>query len=262
MRFLMTLFVVLASIASASAAEKPLCQSPIKFAYSDFNFFYSNKTGIDAEVVSELAKRTGCSFDAVEMPRARIWSELAGGNLDMSGSGIRTSERDAFAWFGYYVTMKNYAVFRPSVAPITKVEDILNNNAIVIGVVRGFQHGAAIDALIAKVKSQAPARIEEEKDQEVLFKLLQANRVQVVFAQPPAYSFHFKKLGITDAQTLDVAPAEKTVDHGLIMSKKRFNEAEAKKWQDVIAEMRADGTMKKILEKYLSPSDADRLLAF
>lgn len=259
MRFFLALVVMLVSAASVVAAEKPSCSTPIKFAYYESNFFYFEKSGIDVDVVDELKKRTGCSFDTVEMPRARIWVELANGTLDMSGSGLSTPAREEFAWFGYYVTMKNYAVFFPSVVKIASAEDIVGNKAITIGVVRSFQHGATIDALVAKVTAQDAARVVEVKDQETLFKMLQANRIQVAFGQPPAYTFHFKKLGIKDAQAVDIAPGETTVDHGLILSKKRFNEVEAKKWQAVVADMRADGTMKKILEKYLSPADADRI---
>jgi polar amino acid transport system substrate-binding protein len=198
----------------------------------------------------------------MEMTRARIFRELALGRLDMTGSAINTPERAVYAWFANYVTLKNYAIFRTSVVNIASAEDILKNQSLVIGIVRGFRHDPAIDDLIATVRAQDPRRIVEVVDQDTLYKMLLVNQVQVVFGQPTAYAFHFKKLGITETQTIDIAPKEGTVDAGLALSKTTFSEEEARKWQAIVAEMRADGTMRMILEKYVSPSEAARILAF
>ena len=52
------------------------------------------------------------------------------------------------------------------------------------------------------------------------------------------------------------------VPHGLIMSKKALPPAEREKWRALVNEMRADGTVRRIFEKYFKPDLADSMVDF
>lgn len=86
---------------------------PTRLAFyelGNFYFFESQQAqGIDKESVDALIKRSGCRFDAQVLARARIWADLASGDLDMSVSGIQNPERDKFAWFAPYLSASEAA---------------------------------------------------------------------------------------------------------------------------------------------------------
>jgi len=52
------------------------------------------------------------------------------------------------------------------------------------------------------------------------------------------------------------------VPHGLIMSKKALAAAEQAKWRALVNEMRADGSVRRIFEKYFRPDLARSMVDF
>jgi polar amino acid transport system substrate-binding protein len=55
---------------------------------------------------------------------------------------------------------------------------------------------------------------------------------------------------------------EKGLPHGLIMSRRRFSDAEVARWQALLNAMRADGTLKRIFTQYLPPDEAGKMLDY
>ena len=55
--------------------------------------------GIHVDQVRETLRRMGCEVRLVEMPWARALTELQAGRLDIITGAIRTTDREAYAWF-------------------------------------------------------------------------------------------------------------------------------------------------------------------
>ena len=241
----------------------PVCPaSPIKLAFYEFGLLFDNGEGIDKDVIDELAKRTDCKFQSQVQVRARIWSDLESGVLDMSVSGIRTPQRDSFAWFAPYLSIKNQAVLGTKAANSVKsANDFVSRSELVFGVVRSFKHGTAQDRLIQILREQG--RVVESPDVLTLFQKLKSGRIDAMFSQQPVYTKYLKDLGIeTTTIVQDWTPGEKGVPHGLILAKSRFPEVEAKKWQAVVQEMHSDGTLRKIFQRRLTAKLVEQLLEF
>ncbi len=120
-------------------------------------------TGIDKDIVDELIKRSGCKFETQVMARARIWADLANGALDMTVSGIQTAERDRYAWFAHFLTMKNYALVRhANDAKVQSADDFLKQPKLKFDVVRAFRHGEQQDQWLDQLRAQQ--RVEENPD--------------------------------------------------------------------------------------------------
>jgi polar amino acid transport system substrate-binding protein len=253
--------------AAAAHASPVVCgDKPIRLAFYEFGYFYFTEkqgaTGIDKDIVDELVKRSGCKFDIQVMARARIWAELANGGLDMSVSGIQSPERDQFAWFAHYLSMKNYAVLGTSVPHNTHSADsFLHQPKLQFGAVRAFKHGTEQDKWLEQLR--ASNRVQDSANVETLFKKLREGRIDALFSQPPVYGKNLADLGMQHSVRIqDWTPDEKGVPHGLIMAKSRFNPAGAKAWQALVSTMRTDGTLKRIYAKYLSANEASALLDF
>ena len=244
------------------AEEKPLCQKPISFGLYENGYIYDSQRdqGIDKEVVEELSRRTGCRFEMILMPRARIWQDLESGELMTSGSGIQNPERDQFAWFVRYIGQKNYVVVLKEVKA-TSGATFLEDSALWWGSVRSYKHGKWADEFLQQIRARQ--RIQEGVNLENLYGMLKLKRISALFSPSPVYARYLKEFGIADQVRIeDWFPEDPTIPHGFIFSKKHFNEEEKGKWRMIIHQMREDGTLKKIYTKYLGAADAEHLLQY
>ncbi len=235
---------------------------PIRLAFYEYGFFYDKGKGIDKDIVDELIRRSGCRFDTQVMTRARIWAELAEGNLDMSVSGIQNAERDRFAWFAPYLSMKNHVVLHVgAAATVRRSEDFLANSALQFGVVRAFKHGVEQDQWLEQLRSRQ--RVQESPNAETVFRKIKERRVDAMFSQPPVYRKFIEELDLhKEVAIQDWTPAEKGVPHGLILAKSRFSATDAEQWRALLGEMRADGALKRIFSRYLPAGEVQRMLEF
>ena len=252
--------------AQAQAGPVACGDKPIRLAFYEAGYFYFNEKqhaqGIDKDIVDELARRTGCKFDALVMARARIWADLASGSLDMSVSGIENPERTKFAWFAPYLSLKNQVVVRAaSAAQVTDAQSFLKQPALLFGAVRSFKHGVDQDKWLDMLRDAK--RVHESVNVETLFKKLKEGRIDALYSQAPVYAKNLADLGMDkDVVVQDWTPTERGVPLGLILAKSRFQEADANAWRAVVEELRKDSTLKRIYTQYLGASTAAAMLNF
>lgn len=249
-----------------SFATMPNCgDKPIRLAFYEHAYFYFENAehqfeGIDKDLIDELARRSGCTFQTLVMVRARIWADLANGDLDMSVLGIQTPQREQFAWFVHYLRMKNFAIVLQHGKDGPKTpEEFISNPHYTFGVVRGYKHGQIQDAWLDQLR-QAD-RVQESPNAEIIFKKLQERRVDAMYAQAPMYGKKIQEFGLqNEVEIQDWAPHDKGVEHGLVLAKTRFQEKDAQAWKHLIDVMRADGSLRKIYMHYVGAAEADKLL--
>jgi polar amino acid transport system substrate-binding protein len=261
------LLLLTAATLPAQAAEFPCGERPIRLAFYDYGFFYFQQDGIsqgiDKDIVNELQKRSGCRFNMQVMARARIWADLASGALDASVSGIQTPERDQFAWFIPYLSMKNYAIVSADQEGrrLTHGQDFIANPRLKFGVVRAFKHGSEQDHWLDQLRAQQ--RVEESTDVDTLFRKLKNRRIHGLFSQPPVFRKKIRELGLQQNLIVhDWTPHEKGVPHGLILAKSHFSARDAEQWRTLINNMHTDGTLQRIYQRYLPDDEAARLLDY
>ena len=197
------------------------------------------------------------------MTFARIWADLASGQLDMSLSGIRSPERDKTLWCAESITSKNFVVIGTAAnkAGVRNPDQFLSNGKLVFGVVRGYTHGKMQDAWLQKMRQAG--RVEESANTDILFEKLKQGRIDGIFAFPFVYRKLIGELGLKDAVTVqDWFPSDKGIIGCTMMPKSRFSQAEADRWQLLIRQMQKDGTLKRIFTRYVSTSEADQMLDF
>lgn len=256
--------VLICSIAmlpgSGKAAAQELLDTTYKVAFYEAGYLYSNGTGIDKDVVDELKNRGGYSFDYIERPRARIWKGLEEGSLPMSVSGIRTAERDKFAFFIPYIAQKNMALVTD--AQYVTADRLIADDSATAAIVRGFKHGDYFDGLIDTLRTQG--RVHEVPTIHNLFLMLKAgNRVDLIVSLPVFYAKELDELGLNDSVIVhDWEPERAPILHNLILSKAHFSEQAYLNIKSLIDEMKADGTLRGIFLKYLSPQQTDQALNF
>jgi len=257
------LYLWVVKVSAADTHPASYCgPNPIKVAYFEYGLAYSQGRGFDVDLLAELQRRSGCQFQFDVMPRARIWALLESGGLDFGTYGLETSERDQFAWFANYIYTKFYAVIRKDVVANFSVYDgdsFINVPSLQFGKVRSYKHGPAQDQIIERLDAQH--RIDYSVDEKMMFLKLAYRRFDAAFAEPITYKKYMNELHLDSEFTIqDWTNKGPDVPHGLIISKRRFDEYQAIHWIRLINEIRCDGTMLRIYEKYFTRNEAKHLV--
>jgi polar amino acid transport system substrate-binding protein len=262
-KILMRKFLIgaLLLLSSHLALALPSCPKKISVAFYEFGLLFHQGDGIDRAIIDELAKRSRCDFQYSSQARANIWNGIQTGQIMLSVSAIKTPDRTEFAHFSTpYLRLKNVAILPRTIAeryPDPKA--FLANPELRWGIVKSYRHGATQDALLAELRQQN--RVLEANDSGELFQWLRDGKIHGLFAQATAYNFYFRQLQFSKLPVArDWAPQDRGVEARLVFSKKHFSEAEIKDWDQIIDAMQDDGTIERILNKYLPASEVKRSL--
>jgi len=240
------------------AAQDAEPDKTLTVAFYESGFLYSEGKGIDPDVLAELQKRGGYHFTYMEQPRARTWKALQDGTLSMTVSAIRTPEREAFAYFIPYHAQKNMALTMRS--DLSAPADLIADPMARIAVVRGFKHGETYDQLIEQLARHN--RVIEVSTIRNLFLMLEAgHRIDVIFSLPVFYRKELLNVELEDkVRIMDWSPHTAPVLHHLALSKAHFTEQEYSRMALIVEGMREDGTLRRLIGRYLSGADLERAL--
>jgi len=251
-------------VAPAAASGTPSvfgCDLPIHIAFAESGALYHQGVGIDPDVITELAARTGCKFDPVVLPREQIWRQFNQGAVDMTTGARETAERDKFAYFVPYIGLKTVIISGTGIATqIRSFDDVLAHPEWRIGIVTGFFYGAYYDYRLHGLREQY--RIITYPDQQKLYSGLKHDDIQVVLGQSINYTFYFPLE--SDQQNFvmfDSSPSP-PAPYNLVFRDDRFTPTMVDAWTRVIEKMRLDGTLEKIYRRHVSAGIAQYLLDF
>jgi polar amino acid transport system substrate-binding protein len=245
-----------AACLAGSAAAEP-CGPYTVAMYEHGALYYRSGeqwTGIDKDIVDELARRTGCELRMTRGSRIRIWTMLQEGTLDMTLSGIATPERESFARFTPYLQSRNMLLLRNEAARhAATLEQIAARPELKIAVIKGFRHGAGYDAWLDRLRRQG--RVHETPDYATLLRLFQHGRVHAIL-QLSSNIDALQRDGQLGGQfrVLDLVPRE-NVQGSLVISR-RMEAAAAARLEQSLRDMREDGTVKAIMQRHLSSERA------
>ncbi|MBC7503189.1 MAG: transporter substrate-binding domain-containing protein [Herminiimonas sp.] len=251
-------FVIFRCIGSAMAAG-PDCGRIFTMALHEHGLLYSENSdiGIDKDFAEELIRRSGCKVNVNVMTRSRIWQLIESGSLDFSLSGITNPQREHYAAFAWYFSNK-YALLVRKDAGVRDLPGFLQNERLQLGLIRSFRYSPSANTFVATLT--AANRTSMASGPAPLYEALIRNHIQAIITEPFDYPTLQQK-EIRDLTTI-IEFNDTAVPHGLIMSKKALPPAEQEKWRALVKEMRADGTVRRIFEKYFSAADATAMVDF
>ena len=257
--FVLASLLSVLAVPAAWSADKPDCSRTLSLALHEHGLLYSSQTGegIDKDIADELVRRSGCKFSIALMPRARIWQLIESGALDFSLSGITNDARERFAAFAWYFSNKYYLLVRKD-AGVKGMADFERNPDLKLGVIRSFRYSASANRLVDALEGQQ--RLSYSASLDPLYEVLLENRVQAMIIEP--FDYPTIEQATIRAVTQVLEFDDPAVPHGLIMSKKSLPPAQQRAWRALVDEMRADGTMQRIFEKYFSAEWARGMTRF
>lgn len=260
-RLLLALLIVFTQfgLVSVAHAATPNCSRTYTLALHDHGLLYSadTDTGIDKDVADELVRRSACKVTVSLMPRSRIWQLIESGALDFSLSGIANADRLKFASFAWYFSNKYYLLVRND-AGVRNLAGFEQNDALQLGVIRSFRYSESANRLVDTL--QGTNRVSQAGGLAPLYQALMLGRIQGMIIEPFDFSALEEKKVLAITTTLEFN--DPPVPHGLIMSRRALPAAQQEAWHALIEGMRADGTMRRIFEKYFKPELAAKLVNF
>lgn len=262
LRFWRLVFALLFVALCGSVVAAPLCRGPIRFALYENGYLYdaSSERGIDKDVALELERRSGCRFEFIVRPRARIWHDLEVGAVAMTGSAIPTAERRSFAHFVTYMAQKNFVIVHRAV-PARSAAEFFAGSEARWGAVRGYRHGVHADLYLETLRRAG--RLAEAADIGEVFRLFARGRTAALLAPPATYARYLgETLDPAQVRIEDWFPADPPIPHALAFSRLHFSEAELDGWRRLLRQMREDGSLRSIYVNYLGNEDATRLFAY
>ncbi|WP_342118853.1 substrate-binding periplasmic protein [Pseudoduganella sp. OTU4001] len=253
--------IVFACAAGTGSAAAAAC-GPLTVAMYEHGALYYRSgeqwTGIDKDIVEELARRTGCELRMTRESRIRIWTMLKEGTLDMTMSGIPTPEREEFARFTPYLQARNMLLVRHDFARnAATLEQVAAQPDLKVAVIKGFKHGTSYDAWLERLRKQG--RVYEAPDYATLVRLFQHGRVQAIFQLSSNIDALLRDSALAARfRVLDLVPRENVL--GAMVVSRLVPEASAVKLEQALRAMREDGAMKAIMERHVSPERAQSML--
>lgn len=248
-----------------AAAPRGGCDHLRVAFYEDGALFYRTAaggwTGIDKDVVDELARRLGCSLDVTVDSRVRIWAGLANGNVDMSVSAIPLPEREKIGRFVPYMIDRNFVLLHKQLGNrLRGMDSFLADPQYKIAVVKSYKHGPAYEAWLTRLRAQG--RVFETPDYRSMMRLFKLGRVDAVMATPTSWYplVQQEQLGGTYS-VMDWAPHENMVS-GLVLSRRNVDEATVARFSQAVRAMRDDGTLRRIFERHTDAERAAQMIQF
>jgi polar amino acid transport system substrate-binding protein len=143
-------------------------------------------------------------------------------------------------------------------AGISQLADFEHNDQFQLGIIRSFRYSDSANRLVDTLAAANRTSLAGGLDP--LYQALVLRRIQGMIIEPFDYPA-LDERHIRDLTTI-IEFNDPAVPHGLIMSKKALAAAEQAKWRALVNEMRADGSVRRIFEKYFRPDLARSMVDF
>jgi polar amino acid transport system substrate-binding protein len=253
-------FILLMTSQPTLAGELPACPpEPISLSYLEYgNMYYMSRgnvgTGIDADIIAELARRSGCKFKTMTLTRARTWLQMRDQHLDMTTSALVTPEREEYAWFIPYIGSRHDVLLGPAAAQVRTLVQFEKKKDLFFGQVRGYHHTPFYDEKILSWKKQG--RVKEYVNESALMSALKNAEIAAVLSRTVVYRHYLDEDDLKKITLVDWEPGSPQSVIHLMFAKHRFSQAEVDKWRALTNAMIQDGSMFKIINKYLPADEA------
>lgn len=245
---------LLLSCAAAQPTQKTSCVKTVAWVLSppySLRDGQGGYRGLHVDLVREALRRMQCEARFVDIPWARAWRELQTGELDMVPGAANTAERQGFALFSRPTNSARNVVFVPMEGRkkfrITRLADIVGTD-FRLGVRRDASYGAEYDQLVST--PAFASRLSFVPSANSALQMMAAGRLDGWVADELTGLMTVTEMGLGKQVVRSALITSDEADL-VAFSKATSDPAQVQKFNEAIASMVADGSYKKLLERYL-----------
>lgn len=252
----------LAGPASAAGNTESPCARPLRLVYSMLPPLYYQDAkgeghGIEVDLAQALSQRTGCEFRPSYDSRIRLWAAFDASLVDISMSGVATAERERFAVFLPYMRFRNVLLMRndPQASPPPSANP-MQDPATTLALTRGFHYGPSWEPWISEVQSRGLVNLVAEEGDAV--RLVAIGRADATIVREIAWPYYAGEYSDRPLRKVDIGASAGVMS--VVLSRKTLDPAVHKAFAKALSDMRADGSLRRILQKHLPVELADRVI--
>jgi len=222
--------------------------------------------GMTKDFYAALSERSGCVFSFEVESQPRLWRRIKDGTIDISGWVIPTPERKPYVAVIPLLSLHLMAMTWGA-QHVQSQADFLGRTALRAVAVRDSAYGPEYDALVQQLRAQG--RLSEVADVDTALKVFAARRVDLMIAYPWALaSLPDQAQGAAsgvapdEVKVTDWHPNAPDVVSGLALSRRNVSDDDARRMLQALKLMQRDGSLGRIVDKYLPDGSAKLLPSF
>ncbi|MNS92506.1 Bacterial extracellular solute-binding protein, family 3 [compost metagenome] len=210
---------------------------------------------VSIDIIKEIQRRTDCVYSEKNISFSRAAEELRHNRIDIFAFAFSNPEWGIFSQHvPVYGVSRLLLVDKKHYKQDLKVTDYLSNPKIKFGSLSGGSFFFQGDELEQLKKEE---RVVFDSFPDGLIELLMRGKLQAVFTSPIFLSRFKKQYNVEEKAAIIVDPSIK-LELSIFFSKKRVSEKEIQIFTKAIESMKKDGTLKKIILKYVPQEDFDK----
>jgi len=250
---------LLLGIAGLAQAAAPACEKTLRWNDDPpFSMRLASGAvgGVQLDVNIEALRRMGCSVKLVEMPFARALVELEHGKLDVLAGAFKRPEREAYAWFSAPVLRsRNMLYMRRGDEPHWGFQSLLElrRSAFRLGAQIGVVYGPDYAALMRD--SDYARGVVKVSNRHALWQMLERGRIDGVIADELTAGFELAELKLAD-KVIKTQLVVSDEPAPTAFSMRSTDPAFVERYNDTIEAMRRDGSLQRIVQRYLGTAMA------
>lgn len=207
-------------------------------------------TGVDTDLIDEMARRIGVNVKIQVYPWARVISSLSKGEIDGGFAAFETEERKEFCLYVGVLHFEEFYIF------VRKGNEFTYSSvADLYGKTIGKDRGVFVNAEFERAAKAGRIKLDEVNDMSMMnVKKLDAGRIDAAIGDLGVMRYYAKLLGV-EKNIIPLKAIRKPTPAYLVLSKNSPLENKAKlqkKMQGALAEMRKDGTYKQIFDRHVA----------
>ncbi len=213
--------------------------------------------GVAHDIVEELSQRTHCPFQENEVSRPSAVEDLKRGRLDVMVFVVKSAELDRNSKFiPLFESVRELTVLKSSAVAGRKISSYVNDDKVKFAHLIGNE---VVVSIADDKKLIASSRLIGVSDPESAFNLLLKGRAQVTLFSAFMTDYYVGKLKLEDKVTR-ISDGDNKIEVGVYVSKRRVGTVDEKRITDALIGMKNDGSLEKILAKYMGPAEARKRL--
>lgn len=248
-----TLLIAMATCVHATESPMTLTLATVDnfppFSYRDGD----DLTGIDVDLVHEMAKRLGISVRIQAHPWARVMSSVRSGEVEGAFAAFKTEERQAFCLYVGVLHVEEFYLFarKENEFPYAQISDLYGKRA-------GIDRGVFVSDAFERAVHDGRITLEEVNDMGMInIRKLNAGRIDAAIGDLGVMKYYVKLLGL-EQRVVPLQAIREPAPAYLVLSKasKLKNKVELQhRMRKVLHDMRDDGTYQFIYDRHTGSGD-------
>jgi polar amino acid transport system substrate-binding protein len=204
-----------------------------------------NVSGINHEILQEVARLSGCQFDYVPLPRLRGFSMFEAGQIDVILSVVQTPQRDLVGEFIPLLRARASLISLKKRGPAPKLA--LEKGELIVRVVRGFDYGPAYQTILSKLRGRGV--LEDVTDVDTVARMMRMDRVDATIMNAAVFALAAMENQLDDLLDVTLLDDLPSTDAGFYLSKKSLKKADLKTIKDSLLRVANSGQIWDVYKK-------------